>query len=66
MMYVWGMKAKTAKKKSNWGGARPNSGPKPKEANQLKKAICLYVTGEALLRIGGEDEYKKKCYGLLK
>ena len=59
------MKGKTTKKKQ-WGGPRPNSGPKPKDECELKKVVYLYVKQGDLDRMGGVDAFREKCYALVK
>lgn len=60
------MKKASTKKKSTHGGARPGSGPKPKNGEDIKKPITVYVAIKDLNRLGGADAFREKCYGLLK
>lgn len=59
------MKKKVVKK-STHGGARPNSGPKPKEKGLLKKTLFLYVVQNDIDKLGGESAVKERCYAVIK
>lgn len=46
--------------KSKQGGARPNSGPKPKK--DKKQPLTLYFYGSTIKAFGGKDKLKAKLY----
>lgn len=52
--------------KNKWGGARKGSGPKPKDANQCKKTVVLYVIKDEIDKLGGDDAIKALCYAAIK
>lgn len=56
----------TAKKKKTWGGARPGSGPKPKEASEIKEPITMYFKKIDIENAGGKEAFKNRVYELLK
>lgn len=51
--------------KGKRGGARPNSGPKPKDKGLLKKIVFLYIVRDDIERAGGEDAIKELCYSAI-
>lgn len=53
-------------KKGQRGGARPNSGPKPKDEGLLKKIVFLYVVRDDIDLAGGELAIKELCYSAIK